>query len=133
MDLPDLARLILRVSVGGLLGLHGISKLRHGVEAISTQMIGRGLPGSLAHLVFLGEVVGPLLVILGIATRVGGVLMAGNMLVAVWLMHGGDLGHLGRGGGWVLELQALYFVGAVCIALLGSGRYSIMKGRGSWD
>lgn len=133
MELGDLGRLLLRLAVGGLMAMHGYAKLHRGVAGIADQFVARGLPGALANAVFLGEVLGPALVILGIASRVGGALIAATMVVAVWLMHTGDLGHLGRSGGWALELQALYFVGGVCIVLLGSGRYGLTRGRGSWD
>ena len=133
MDLPDLARLLLRLTVGGLFALHGLAKLRRGAASIGDQLVAHGLPAALSNLVFLGEVLGPLLVILGIGTRIGGGLIAATMLVAVWLMHLGDLGSFGRSGGWALELQALYLVGGVCIALLGAGRYAVTRGRGSWD
>lgn len=133
MDLGDLARLLLRVSVGGLMLLHGIAKVRKGIAPITDQLVARGLPGVLANLVFLGEVLAPALLILGIASRIGGALVAATMMVAVWLMHTGDIARLGRSGGWSLELQALFFVGGVCVALLGSGRYAVTRGRGSWD
>lgn len=133
MDLGDLGRLLLRLTVGGLMLLHGIAKMKKGVAGIADQFVARGLPGVLANLVFLGEVLGPILILVGIATRVGGALVASTMIVAVWLMHSADLFRLGRSGGWSLELQALFFVGGVCIVLLGSGRYGITRGRGSWD
>ena len=47
------------------------------------------------------------------------------VFVAVWLAHTADLFHLAKGGGYALELQTLYFVGAVAIALLGPGRYAV--------
>lgn len=133
MELGDVGRLILRLSVGGLLLLHGIKKLSKGIAPIADQFVSRGLPAVLSNAVFLGEILGPALVIAGIASRVGGALIAATMIVAVWLMHLDDVTHLGRSGGWALELQALYFVGGVCIMLLGSGRYGVMRGRGSWD
>lgn len=133
MDLGDLGRLLLRLSVGGLLLLHGIAKVKKGVASISDHFVAHGLPGVLAYAVYLGEVLAPALVILGIATRVGGALISMTMIVAVWLVHTGDLTRLARSGGWALELQALFFVGGLCIALLGSGRYGVTRGRGSWD
>jgi putative oxidoreductase len=55
------------------------------------------------------------------------------MVVAVMLAHSHDIGALGPGGGWKIELPALYFLGAVAVALLGAGRYSVSRGRGRWD
>ena len=40
---------------------------------------------------------------------------------------------LNHGGGWGVELQALYFFGALAIAVLGTGRYAVMSGTGRWS
>jgi putative oxidoreductase len=61
------------------------------------------------------------------------VIVAVNMIVAVSLSHTSDLVRLTRGGGWGVELQALYLFGAVAVALLGAGRYSLSRGRGRFD
>ena len=52
------------------------------------------------------------------------------MVMAVWLAHSADIFTLGKGGQWALELQALYFVGAVVVMLLGPGRFSASRGQG---
>ena len=44
---------------------------------------------------------------------------------AVLLAHTGDLFHLGRSGGYALELQAMYLFTAVALALTGAGRFSV--------
>jgi len=133
MALDSLAKLILRLLFGGQLLMHGIHKLSHGVAGIEGRIIDRGLPGWLAYGVFVGEVVAPLLVIAGFKTRAAALVMAINMAVAVLLAHGGDVLRLGRSGGWGVELQAMFFFGAVAVALLGAGRYSVSRGNGRWD
>ena len=133
LDSKDAARALLRISVAGLLLLHGIAKLRHGVSGIEGILTARGLPGFIAYGVFIGEVLAPLLVIVGYKTRLAALVMAINMVVATFLAHAGDLLSLNKGGGWAVELQALYLVGSICIALLGSGRYAISRGVGRWD
>ncbi len=57
----DAGKLVLRLSVGVLMLLHGIHKLLHGVDGIGGMLAGMGLPTVLAYGVYLGEVVGPLL------------------------------------------------------------------------
>ncbi|MFL9812733.1 DoxX family protein [Stutzerimonas sp. VN223-3] len=121
----DTGKLVLRVSVGVLMLLHGIFKLQNGVGGIAGMLGGHGLPAFLAYGVYLGEVVGPLLVIIGLFTRVGAVLMVGNMLVAFALAHMSELFSLGKMGGWALELQGMFLFGAITIALLGAGRFSV--------
>ncbi len=121
----DMGKLVLRLSVGVLMLLHGIFKLQNGVGGIAGMLGSQGLPGFLAYGVYLGEVVGPVLVIIGLYTRVGAVLIIGNMLVALALAHSQELFSLGSMGGWALELQGMFLFGAVAIALLGAGKYSV--------
>lgn len=121
----DIGKLVLRVSVGVLILLHGIFKLQNGVDGIAGMLGGYGLPAFLAYGVYLGEVVGPVLVIIGVFTRIGALLIAGNMLVAVGLAHMQELFSLGQMGGWALELQGMFLFGSIAIALLGAGRHSV--------
>ncbi|MDQ3288801.1 MAG: DoxX family protein [Pseudomonadota bacterium] len=121
----DLGKLVLRVTLGVLVLLHGIAKITGGVEGIEGMLAGQGLPRELAYGAYVGEVLGPILVIAGFHARVGAVLIAINMLFAIWLAHMGELTRLGDQGGWALELQGMYLGTAVAIALIGAGRYSI--------
>ncbi|WP_312480171.1 DoxX family protein [Stutzerimonas nitrititolerans] len=121
----DMGKLVLRLSVGMLMLLHGIFKLQNGVGGIAGMLGSQDLPGFLAYGVYLGEVVGPVLVIIGLYTRVGAVLIIGNMLVALALAHSQELFSLGSMGGWALELQGMFLFGAVAIALLGAGKFSV--------
>jgi len=121
----DMGKLVLRLSVGVLMLLHGIFKLQNGVGGIAGMLGSQGLPGFLAYGVYLGEAVGPVLVIIGLYTRVGAVLIIGNMLVALALAHSQELFSLGSMGGWALELQGMFLFGAVAIALLGAGKFSV--------
>ena len=104
---------------------HGISKLRHGIDGIISSVTAHGLPAVLAYGVFVGEVLAPIAVLIGIYTRVSAGVIAFNMVVAVLLAHSGDLLHLGKGGGYALELQALYLAGALAIVSLGSGQIAV--------
>ena len=121
----SLGKLILRVAVGGIVLLHGISKLRNGVgfiEGVATQ---HGLPSFIAYGAYLGEVLGPLLMIAGFYARIGALLVAGNMVFAIALVHMGQLGQLNDQGGWAIELQALMLFGAIASMLLGPGKPAV--------
>jgi putative oxidoreductase len=118
-------KLILRLSLGVLILLHGISKLLHGIGFISSSVTAAGLPSFVAYGVYIGEVIAPLMVILGWYSRLGAAIIAINMLFAIGLVHKAQLFHLSQTGGWDLELQGMFLFSAIAIALLGPGRFSI--------
>ena len=121
----DAALLVLRLVLGVLMLLHGVGKLPSPPEFMVSKLADAGLPGVLAYGVYLGEIVGPVLIIIGVWTRLGALLIAGNMVVAVLMAHTGDLFHFGKSGGYALELQAMYLFTAVALMLTGAGRYSV--------
>ena len=120
-------KLLLRLTVGGLMLLHGFAKLGDSASLkwIGGQLAGFNLPELLAYGVYVGEIVAPLMILAGVYCRIGGVLMAVNMLFAIALAHGGDIFQLNDHGGWELELQGFYLFGAAAVALLGSGRFAV--------
>ena len=61
----DLGKLLLRVTVGGLMLFHGLFKLTHGIDFISGMLHDIGAPVGLAYGVYMGEVIRPVLMILG--------------------------------------------------------------------
>lgn len=121
----DTGKLVLRLVLGITVLLHGVAKLRGGVDGIEGMLTAQGLPGVLAYGALLGEVVGPLLLISGFYARIGALLVAINMLFAIGLAHLGQLGMLNEQGGWALELQGMFLGSAIALALLGPGRYSV--------
>lgn len=121
----DLGRLLLRIVLGGCILLHGIAKLQGGVDGIGQALTAHGLPAFLAYGVYVGEVVAPILVLVGFYSRIGAALIAINMLFAIGLVHMADLFKLGGQGGWALETQGMFLVTAIALALMGPGRFSI--------
>lgn len=121
----DLGKLILRVALGALILLHGIAKLRFGLDPIAGMLQAHGLPHFLAYGALVGEVLGPLLLILGWHGRIGAALIAVNMVFAFALAHMGQVAQLNEQGGWALELQGLFLASALALLLLGPGKYSV--------
>ena len=115
----------LRLALGVIVLLHGIAKLRGGIDGIEQMVQGHGLPAFLAYGVYLGEVLGPALLIAGFYARIGALLIALNMLVAIFLAHAAEILALGPQGGWAIELQGLILFAAIACALLGPGRPAI--------
>ena len=121
----DIGKLVLRITLAILILLHGVSKLQNGIDFISGLVSGAGLPSAFAYLVYIGEVVAPLLVLIGLFTRPAALLIAINMIVAIVLVHMGELFTLTNSGGWALEQQGMFLFTAIAISLLGPGRYSL--------
>jgi len=120
----DLGRLILRIALGVLVLLHGIAKLKGGVGPIEGMVAAHGWPSYVAYGALVGEVLGPLLLLVGFYARIGAALIAINMVFAFALVHMGQFGQFTEQGGWALELQAMYLATALALVLLGPGRYS---------
>lgn len=129
----DLGKLVIRSAVAILVLLHGISKLTGGIDGITGMVTGAGLPAVFAYGVYVGEVIAPLLMLIGLWTRAAAGVMAINMVVAVMLVHMPELVQLNKQGGWALELQGMYLFGAIAVALLGAGRYSVGGINGKWN
>ena len=121
----DVGCLLLRLALGGLILLHGLAKLAGGIGYITGLVTGAGLPAWVAYGVYVGEVIAPLMVIVGWYTRPAALVIAVNMLFAFGLAHRHELLEIGRSGGWALELQGLFLAVAVAVTLLGPGRYAV--------
>lgn len=129
----DLGKLVLRATLAILMLFHGISKVIGGPAFIVGLVEKAGLPAALGYGVYVGEVIAPLLVLIGIMTRPAALVMAINMVVAVGLVHMHELMSLTKTGGWALELQGFYLGTAIAVALLGAGRFSAAGVHGRWN
>jgi putative oxidoreductase len=125
----DLGKLILRVTLGILILLHGVSKIIGGPGPIMSMVAKVGLPPSLGYLVYIGEVIAPVLLIVGVWSRLAAGIIAINMIVAIWLAHKSQLFTLASTGGWALELQGMFLMTAIALIFLGAGRYSLGGGK----
>lgn len=129
----DGAKLVLRVGLAVLVLFHGLAKVAGGVGFISGMLAQAGLPAVLAYGVYVGEVIAPLLVLIGLFTRPAALIIAINMVVAILMVHTGELFSLSKTGGWALELQGFFLLTAIVVAMQGAGRYSVSRGIGKWN
>ena len=121
--LNDWGLLILRIGTGGLMLPHGWSKLNRLIEGLGSaegvqfyDWLGIGSTASLV-LTVIGELVAPLMVVIGWKSRWGAALMAITMGVAAFMVHWKDA--LSD-----KEHALLFFVPAVVLALMGPGKWS---------
>jgi putative oxidoreductase len=122
----DFGKLLLRVTVGGLMLFHGISKLNRGITGIEKRLTDAGLPAWIGPGVYVGEIVAPALLILGLWTRPAALVIVFNMVMAIYLSHAKDVLKLSeRGGAWAIETPMFFLLTAVAVAVLGPGRWSV--------
>ncbi|HLU77071.1 MAG TPA: DoxX family protein [Burkholderiales bacterium] len=129
----DAGKLVLRVTLGVLVLLHGIAKVVNGPSHILGMMDQIGMPEVFGYAVYIGEVLAPILVIIGLFTIPAALIIMVNMIFAIVLAHSHQLFSLTKSGGWALELQGMFLFGALAVALLGAGRYSAGGRYGKWN
>ncbi|WP_247236104.1 DoxX family protein [Telluribacter sp. SYSU D00476] len=115
----DIGLVILRLSVGSLMAIHGIDKLSS-FSVYSSQFsdpIGLGSKTALG-LVILAEFIGGLTLCLGLLTRFFSFLIFVTMAVAVFVAHGQDPFA-------VKELAFLFFLTSFSLMVSGAGNYSV--------
>ncbi len=128
----NIGLLILRFAIGSLMLFHGIAKLTNGVEGISNMLIGKGIPGFFAYGVYAGEVIAPILLIIGFRTRVAALILVINMLVIFFIAHPGDIFALTERGAWELELAGLYLFSSLALFFTGGGKFAVSSSN-NWD
>ena len=120
--LRDAGLLVLRVVVGGTFLVHGIDKL---IDLSAAERYFASLsipaPGLMAPFVGVTEAVGGALLLLGLGTRLVGLALASDMLVALLTEHIGD-GFFSNEGG--IEFVLLLGSASLALVLTGAGRFS---------
>ncbi|HCS19095.1 MAG TPA: DoxX family protein [Bacteroidetes bacterium] len=128
----DLGFLMLRISLGITMLFYGFSKLILGATFIEEHLISLGLPGFLYYGVFVGEILAPLLIVVGWRTRLAALIYAFNMLCALLLMKTGDILALNNNGGWAIDMIVLYILGGMALYFTGAGRFALGT-KNQWD
>jgi putative oxidoreductase len=121
-DLEDVGKLILRIMLGGLLLFHGVGKVMHGIDFIKGGLVLNHLPAFIAYGVYIGEVLAPILVIVGLWTRIAALVVAFNLVVAIILARLPAMFTVSKSGGWAMELDVFFLLSAFALLLLGPGK-----------
>ncbi|RST72497.1 DoxX family protein [Siminovitchia acidinfaciens] len=115
MNKNEIGKVILRVILGLTFFIHGLAKFQDGISNTVGFFDILGIPGFLAYAVAVIELVGGIALILGIGTRVIGLLFALIMVGAIITakLPAGFLGN-GQMAGYELDLallaMSIYFV-----------------------
>ncbi|XOB63696.1 DoxX family protein [Campylobacterota bacterium DY0563] len=118
-------KLVLRLTLGILMLFHGYSKYVSGINGIKGLVTKNGFPEFLAYGVYVGEIIVPILIIIGLYTRLSSLIFAFTMGFAIYLAHSAEIFDLGRSGGLAIETPLLFMFGAIALMCLGAGRYSV--------
>jgi putative oxidoreductase len=121
----DLAALLLRVSMGVLFLAHAGLKLFVFTPAgTAGYFASLGLPGPLAYLVIVMELLGGIALILGTWTRWVSLALIPILLGSIYTPHGAaGFFFSNEGGGW--EFPAFWAVALAVQALLGNGALAV--------
>jgi putative oxidoreductase len=124
----DLSYLLIRLTVGGQLLVHGIIKLMGpGVAAFAAGSLARrGIEPALpfAYIVFFNETVGAVCLMLGLFTRVIAAIIAVEFLIVTFVAHfPNGYGFSSPGGGW--EYPLMWGLIIFAVSLRGGGPYSL--------
>lgn len=118
----DVGLLILRVGMAGLMLTHGIPKFMELIGG-NTSVVGDpiGVGGLISSiLAVIAEFICPVLIIIGLKTRMATIPVIITMAIAAFMIHGAD--PIGT-----KEKALLYLVGFITIGLMGAGKISIDK------
>lgn len=126
--LSGVGPLLLRVMVGVTFLAHGWPKLLGGGSGLTTSIARLGIPAAtlVAWLVIVLEVVGGVIFIAGLLTRLVGLLMAFEMIGTTLLVKWPRSGFIAaQGSGCGAELDLALFAGALAVVFIGPGVLAI--------
>jgi putative oxidoreductase len=124
--LQTAALTLMRVGTGLMMATHGYAKIFGGRMDGFTNAVGDmgfPVPVLFAWLAALSELVGGVLLALGLGTRISAFLIAGTMVVAAFIRHGADPFS-------DKELALLYLVVTLYFTACGGGRWALDRGIG---
>ena len=131
----DLATLVLRLFCGVVFIPHGYSKVfgSGGVAGFAQTLPSYGIPTFLGYIAAYSELIGGMLLIVGLLTRIDAALLAGTMSVAAFVVQLPDALHDPDGSGKnklfavirSMELPLSILAAMIALVLLGGGRWSV--------
>jgi len=128
----NIGLLLLRITIGTLIIFHGIANMSSDYAFIKQVLQGYHIPSFVAYGVFVGEIIAPILIIVGVKVRGSGLIVAFNFLISILLAHSSGIFALNQYSGWAIELHLLYLFGATTLFFTGPGNYALSTDS-KWD
>jgi putative oxidoreductase len=112
---------VVRIAMGLVFAVHGYQKFAEGLAGVSAffAKMSIPLPGVMAPFIAALELVGGLLLLLGLGTRWLGLLYAIEMFVVTFWVK------IPRQGWQSAELESMLLAGAIMLSLAGPGKLAI--------
>jgi len=131
--LQPLALLLMRLSLGCIMTVHGYHKVFGGLQHFAHMVGGMGIPAWLGYLAAFTELLGGLLLIVGFFTRPAALAICIDLTVAIWKvhLHNGLLGSPDRPG---FEFPLAAATLAFALIFFGAGPIAVdhvLRGGGS--
>jgi putative oxidoreductase len=124
----ELAAFLLRVTLGVMYLAHSVALklMTFGLAGTAGFFVGVGLPGWLAYATFAAEVIGGVMLILGVQTRWVVLALSPALFGAIiWVHAGNGWVFTAPNGGW--EYPAFLIAVSVVQFLLGDGAYALAR------
>lgn len=118
---------LLRLAAGLMLLVAGTQKAFNldQLSEFSSAMAAINLPPQAVYVVFLFEIVAPLMVILGVLSRLAAGFIVVYMLIAIFAISFDNIFTLVPGRGHALEAEFMYLLASLAVCCLGSGDKAI--------
>ncbi len=127
----DIGLLIIRIALGGIIFFHGFHKITHGIADQYQILADNGIPGVFIYFVYVSEVLAPVLIVLGIFTRLSSLAIIVTMIVVFYALPF-PIG-IDEHGAMNIESQLYFLLLAVALFFTGPGRYVLKKNNsGNW-
>jgi putative oxidoreductase len=125
----DYAALLLRVSLGLMYIAHSLilKWMTFTLAGTAQYFESLGLPGALAYATFWAELVGGVLLVLGVQSRWVALALLPVLFGAAWVHIGNGWVFSAPGGGWEYPLYLIVL--SVAQALLGDGAHALSPSR----
>ncbi|WML58930.1 DoxX family protein [Neobacillus sp. PS2-9] len=120
----EVSTFILRVVLGISFFIHGLTKFQGGIENIVGWFDSIGLPGGLAYVVAVIELVGGLALVIGLGSRVVSILLS-LVMIGAMIKVKLAVGFLGNGQMAGYELDLAFLAMAVVIAVNDSKLFAL--------
>jgi len=128
--LQPLALVVMRLTLGAIMVVHGSHKVFGGLHHHAQMVAGLGLPGWLGYVSAFAEFLGGLLVLVGFFTRVAAFAVCIDLVVAIWKVHW----HNGLTGDHGYEFPLAAASLAFALLFFGAGPISldhVLRGGGT--